>query len=88
MTYYYMINSNMVTSMDENPPDTDNYVYVSPQMLIKNIKNGIVVETRKSKSSNPEYSVSNIAHAMLNPILTRKKKISKPKVKKSKCKCK
>lgn len=88
MTYYYMLNNNMVTSMDGNPPDVDDYVYVSPQMTIKHIKNDTVVETRKSKSSNPNFSVYNIAHAMLNPVFTRDKKISKPKVKKSKCKCK
>lgn len=88
MTYYYMLNNNMVTSMDENPPDIEDYVYISPQMTIKHIKNGIIVETRKSKSSNPNYSVYNIAHAMLNPILARNKKTSKSKVKKSKCKCK
>lgn len=88
MTYYYMFNNNMITSMDENPPDVDDYVYISPQMTIKHIKNGSVVETRKSKSSNPQYSIVNIAHAMLNPVLDRKKKSSKSKVKKLKCKCK
>lgn len=83
MTYYYKTGQYMAIATKDDIPYIHEYVYITPDGFAKHIKNNTIIESRKIKSSNPDYSSQNIARSMLFPVF-RKKKTSKSKTRKCK----